>query len=200
MPKYYTPKTAIQFANSGSAALKSMVQTAEKTHQLTSDHVQTAQEFSGVIRYRRDFRKYLVSNLKMEEKIIMKWTAQDVVSTGGSFGLIPGDFGYPTIAPGGESLILVGKASRGDKFIVTLDMPAPDPSLIQLLLYKVNQFGGIYFGWNPTIYVPPGASYGELDISSQTFLATDFILSWGAYAISSVPTTIRTKVILTVLK
>lgn len=59
--KYYTPQ--IRFATPGQAALRRMVQTVESTVQTPSDHVTKAGDFSGVMRYRRDFRKYLVSNL-----------------------------------------------------------------------------------------------------------------------------------------
>jgi hypothetical protein len=63
MPKYYTPRKAISFANSGTAAFSGMAQTVEKTALYTSDRQETPAELGGVIRYRRDHRQGLVSSL-----------------------------------------------------------------------------------------------------------------------------------------
>lgn len=59
MPRTYTP--AIRFATNQSGALKSMVQRAEPTIQVPSDHVTTYKHFSGVVRKQRDWRGGLVS-------------------------------------------------------------------------------------------------------------------------------------------
>ena len=63
MTKTYTPKAALRFANSGSAALENMAQTVEKTKQYPSDHAQSPAQLGGVIRYREDPRAARVSSL-----------------------------------------------------------------------------------------------------------------------------------------
>jgi hypothetical protein len=59
MLKTYTPTQAIRFANQGAAALKQMTQAVEQTRTVPSDQATTQSDFSGVIRFRRDFRRYL---------------------------------------------------------------------------------------------------------------------------------------------
>jgi hypothetical protein len=63
MKKIYSPK--VKFANSGSTAGKSFqfIQTVEQTRMEPSDKGTLRKHFAGVIRYARDFRKYLISNL-----------------------------------------------------------------------------------------------------------------------------------------
>lgn len=51
MGKYYTPSSAIRFANSGSAALKRMTQTVEPMRHVSSDNCIGSDKYSGVIRY-----------------------------------------------------------------------------------------------------------------------------------------------------
>ena len=64
MPKYYTPKRpTFAFANSGSAMHPLGAQTVEKTALFTSDRQETPAELGGVIRYRQDNRKSLVSHM-----------------------------------------------------------------------------------------------------------------------------------------
>ena len=64
MPKYYTPKRpTFAFANSGSAMHPLGAQTVEKTALFTSDRQESPAELGGVIRYRQDNRKGLVSHM-----------------------------------------------------------------------------------------------------------------------------------------
>jgi hypothetical protein len=61
LAKFYTPQ--VRFANSGSALTLGAVQTVENTVQFTSDHADQPEHFSGVIRYRRDYRRFLVEGV-----------------------------------------------------------------------------------------------------------------------------------------
>jgi len=86
MPKYYTPKKAINFANSGTAAFDGIAQTVEKTALYTSDRQETQSQLGGVIKYRRDHREGLVSSLDFT-KLYFHWSANDVFSNTTSFAL-----------------------------------------------------------------------------------------------------------------
>lgn len=61
MIRTYTPRAAVRFATSGSAAFKSMAQTVEPLLEAPSDRVFVRQDFTGVVRRSfRDFRRYLL--------------------------------------------------------------------------------------------------------------------------------------------
>ena len=61
MPKYFTPPSAIRFANVSQVAFKSMAMTVESCIFVTSDKGFRNQDFSGVIRFRRDdWKRYTV--------------------------------------------------------------------------------------------------------------------------------------------
>lgn len=89
MPKYYTPRKAINFANSGTAAFDGIAQTVEKTALYTLDRQETPAQLGGVIKYRRDNRKNLVSHLDFT-KTYFHWSANDVASNGTSFAFTKG--------------------------------------------------------------------------------------------------------------
>src|SRR5512136_1368821 len=54
MPKYYTPKAAIRFANQDAVAFKKLAMTVETVIHCVSDHGHKHLDYSGVIRYRLD--------------------------------------------------------------------------------------------------------------------------------------------------
>lgn len=61
MPRYYTPKAAIRFANQDAVAFKKLAMTVETVIHCVSDHGLQGTFYSGVIRYRRDdWKRYTV--------------------------------------------------------------------------------------------------------------------------------------------
>jgi hypothetical protein len=199
MPKYYTPKAAIRFANSGSAALRSMTQTAEKTHQVTSDHIQNQSDYSGVIRYSRDYRNYLVSNLQLGT-VARQWAAEQVSGDYGTFGFRVGTSGYAYPDANVGSIQQSGLIrSRLVSVHVRLSTPAEGYNVV--IFYKTNGNSIILPGFNPGLYpgnttpqiiLAPGQTDFEFPIEEgydnfYTFTQTQGLLMWGGRLFGAAP-------------
>jgi hypothetical protein len=136
MPKYYTPKTAIRFANQDQAALRSMAQTVETTVQETSDKAEVAQDFSGVIRYRRDFRNYLVSRLKLPTEL-WQFSAVNQYPTPGDNIYLPFGTGQTAVINGADQKRAATKKLVGMQCVFN-GTPAPGGCLVLIKLWKNN--------------------------------------------------------------
>jgi len=167
MPKYYTPKKAINFANSGTAAFDGIAQTVEKTALYTSDRQETQSQLGGVIKYRRDHREGLVSSLDFT-KLYFHWSANDVFSNTTSFALTKGLNGVPDysfVSPYLKwSWFADNFSAQPTTATITLSSPVLDGNTLEVIIQRVFADGTFASAVISPIFVA-GEQQKVIDIS-----------------------------------
>lgn len=174
MAKTYTPQ--VKFANSGSTAGKGFnyVQTLEKTSAYVSDHAVAPKHFTGVVRFKRDWRPNVVNYMfkpvpaVADPHVSIPSPAAFVTLSGSNFmqgatvNVVGSDFSYP-----GTSVTVL------NEHVMTFQAPDwPREEHVTIVVTNPTKFSGsnpdIFFYERYPVLVPPAvptASFIQGDVA-----------------------------------